>query len=63
MELEKKNMDSHMLRYEAIQLAKKCYSGKYISKMQITNIAKDDPSSAILAGVLSKLDLTKKALG
>ena len=33
MELEKKNMDSHMLRYEAIQLAKKCYGGKYISNL------------------------------
>ena len=56
-------MDGHMLRYEAIKLARKCYTGKYIESMRLTNMAKDDPSSAIMAGVLSKLDLTKKAIG
>lgn len=63
MDLEKSNMDGHMLRYEAIKLARKCYTGKYVESMRMTNLAKDDPSSAVMAGLLSKLDLTKKAIG
>lgn len=65
MELEKSNMDDQMLQHEAINLAKKCYSGKNISQANITNMQDQgsDPTGAILAGVLTKLDVTKKALG
>ena len=63
MELEKKNMDAEMLRYETLQLAKKSYHGKYIASTNITNMPQDDPTNAVLAGVLQKLDVTKKAIG
>lgn len=63
MKLEKENMDAQMLRHEAMQLAKKCYASKHVEKTTLTNIGKDDASSAILAGVLTKLDVTKAAIG
>jgi len=62
MQLEKENMDEHMLRYEALQLAKRCYSGKYITEATITSFDKNDPSNTVVAGVLNKLDVTKKAM-
>lgn len=62
MNLEKENMDAQMLRYEAMQLAKKCYENKYIEKTNMTNMGTNDASSAILAGVLTKLDVTKQAV-
>ena len=63
MQLEKENMDENMLRYEALMLAKRCYAGKYVAEATITSFDKNDPSSAVVAGVLSKLDSTKKAMG
>ena len=63
MQLEKENMDEHMLRHEALMLAKRCYSGKYISEATITSFDKNDPSSAVVAGCLAKLDATKQAIG
>lgn len=54
IELEKSNMDQNMLRHEALQLAKKCYAGKYIEKTNITNMAKDDSTGALLTGLLQK---------
>lgn len=63
MELEKSNMDSEMLKYETLQLAKKSYAGKYVSNATITNMPQDDPTNAVLAGVLQKIDITKKAIG
>lgn len=62
IELEKSNMDENMLRYEAIKLAKRCYAGKYIERTNITNMGSNDPSSAVMAGFLAKLDLTKEAI-
>jgi hypothetical protein len=63
MQLEKENMDEHMLRHEALMLAKRCYAGKYISEATITSFDKSDPSSAVVAGCLAKLDATKHAMG
>ena len=63
MQLEKENMDENMLRYEALMLAKRCYAGKHVAEATITSFDKNDPSSAVVAGVLSKLDSTKKAMG
>jgi len=63
MELEKTNMDEQMLSYETIKLAKQCYAGKYFEKVNITSMPEDDVSGAVLAGILSKLDVTKKAIG
>ena len=63
MELEKSNMDAEMLRFQALELAKKSFAGKYIEKFNITKMPKDDPTNAVLAGVLQKLDITKKAIG
>merc|ERR1712076_10770 len=59
MELETANMDEHMLRHEALMLAKRCYGGKYIQEATITSFDKSDPSNAVVAGVLAKLDTTK----
>ena len=56
MELETANMDEHMLRHEALMLAKRCYGGKYIQEATITSFDKHDPSNAVVAGVLAKLD-------
>lgn len=61
--LEKTNMDAQMLSYETIKLAKQCYAGKYFTNINITSMPEDDVSGAVLAGVLSKLDVTKKAIG
>merc|ERR1712226_798687 len=58
MELETANMDEHMLRHEALMLAKRCYGGKYIQEATITSFDKSDPSNAVVAGVLAKLDTT-----
>merc|ERR1712032_1079052 len=55
MELETANMDEHMLRHEALMLAKRCYGGKYIQEATITSFDKNDPSNAVVAGVLAKL--------
>lgn len=63
MQLVTDNMDEHMLRYEALQLAKKCYGGKYIASTNITSFDKNDPSGTVLASVLNKIDATKGALG
>ncbi len=52
-----------MLSYESIKLAKQCYSGRLFGELNITNMPVDDPSSAVVAGVLQKLDITKKAIG
>ena len=63
-ELEKRNMgDLNMLKHKAIQMAKNCYSGKFIQECRMTTMFKDDPSSAVLAGMISKYDLAKKAVG
>ena len=63
-ELEKRNMgDQNMLRHKAIQMAKQSYAGKYVEKVTMTNMNKDDPSGAVLAGLLAKYDLCKKAAG
>lgn len=62
MELEKEIMDKDMLTHEAMTLAKKCYAGKFIERTNITNMSNDDPSSAVLAGLLQKLDITKNAI-
>ena len=63
-ELEKNNMgDENMLRHKACQLAKKCYSGKYITEATITSMAKNDPSTAVIAGMLAQYDTVKKAVG
>ena len=63
MELEKSNMDEQMLKYQTLLLAKKSYGGKKIANANITNMPKDDPTNAVLAGVLSKIETTKKAIG
>jgi len=63
MELETANMDEHMLRHEALMLAKRCYGGKYIQEATITSFDKNDASNAVVAGVLAKLDTTKQAMG
>ena len=63
MELEKNNMDEQMLSYESIQLAKKCYANRYFGELNITSMPEDDPSSAVVAGVLQKLAVTKSAIG
>ena len=55
--------DENMLRHKAIQLAKKCYAGMNIKETRITNMAKDDPSTAVLAGMLTKYDTVKQAVG
>jgi hypothetical protein len=52
-----------MLHHEALKLAKRCYAGKHISSTNISNMPADDPTNAVLAGVLNKLDITKKAIG
>ncbi len=52
-----------MLSYESIKLAKKCYFGKSFGEINMINMPVDDPSSAVIAGVLQKLDVTKKAIG
>ena len=44
-------------------LAKRCYGGKYIQEATITSFDKNDPSNAVVAGVLAKLDTTKQAMG
>ena len=62
--LEKSNMgDENMLRHKAIELAKQSYAGKYIEKTSITNLGKDDPSTAVLAGMLAKFEICKSAAG
>ena len=63
LQLEKANMDKLMLQQQALEKAKSCLSGKYISKAAITSFDKTDVSGAVLAGILNKLDLTKKAIG
>lgn len=63
MELEKANMDENMLRYEALELAKKCYAGKKVERTNLTNMDQADASGAVLAGLLNKLAVTKQAIG
>ena len=63
MELEKSNTDRQMLQYEALKLAQRSYNGKYITSTNITTMPEDDPSSAVLAGLLNKFEVTKKAIG
>ena len=62
-ELEKNNSDENMLRYKAMELAKKCYGGRYVAETKITNLAKDDQSTAVMAGMLAKYDIVKQAVG
>lgn len=62
MELEKRNMDADMLRYEALQLAKKSFAGKRIDA-NVTTMAENDPTQAVLAGVLNTIGVTKAAIG
>lgn len=61
-ELDKANMDENMLRHKALELAKKCISGKYFSTTSITAMPKDDPSSAVIASFLGKMDVQQKAI-
>ena len=63
-ELEKRNMgDVNMLKHKAIKMAYSSYSGKYLEKVRMTNLSKDDPSQAVLAGLLAKYDLAKQSAG
>ena len=50
------------MQHEAIQLAKKCYTGRKVKTTYLTHLAQDDPSSAAMAGFLAKLDATQKAI-
>ena len=52
-----------MLQHHALEKAKRSLSHKYISKAAITSFDKNDVSGSVLAGILNKLDLTKKAIG
>ena len=63
LKLEKANMDNLMLQHQALEKAQSCLRGKYISKASITSFDKTDVSGAVLAGILNKLDMTKKAIG
>ena len=63
MELEKTNTDQQMLKYETLKLAQRSFNGKYISSVNITTMPEDDPSTGVLAGLLNKYELTKKAIG
>lgn len=63
-DLEKRNLgDEHMLKHKAIKLAYDSYNGKYIEKVRVNNMSKDDPSTAVLAGMLAKYDLAKQVVG
>ena len=63
-DLEKRNLgDEHMLRHKAIKLAHESYAGKYVEKVRVNNMAKDDPSTAVLTGLLSKYELCKEMAG
>lgn len=63
-DLEKRNLgDEHMLRHKAIKLAQESYSGKYVEKVRVNNMAKDDPSTAVLTGLLAKYELCKEMSG
>ena len=63
-DLEKRNMgDQNMLKHKAISMALGAYAGKYVEKCRMTNLSKDDPSSAVLAGLLAKYDIAKQAVG
>ena len=63
LELEKANMDQLMLNHHALEKAKYCLSSKYISKASVTSFDKNDVSGSVLAGILNKLDMTKKVIG
>ena len=63
MALEKNNMCAAMLKHKGMELAQKCYTGKYIKKINMTNMSGDDPSTAILAGMLQKFGIAKQASG
>ena len=52
-----------MLAYEGMQLAKKCYNGKYIEKVNITNMSGADESTQVLAGMLQKWGTAKECIG
>lgn len=52
-----------MLKYETLKLAQRSYNGKYISNVNITTMPEDDPSTGVLAGLLNKYEMTKKAIG
>ena len=63
MEMEKRNIDGMMLRHKALELAKSSFNGQTFTQVNITKMDQDDASGAVLAGVLQKLDVTKKAIG
>lgn len=52
-----------MLAHEGMQLAKKCYNGKYIEKVNITNMSGADESTQVLAGMLQKWGTAKECIG
>ena len=56
-------MDDKMLAYEGMMLAKKCYSGKYIEKVNITNMSDADQSTQVMAGMLQKFGIAKELIG
>ena len=62
MQLEKENMDEHMLRHEALKLAKASLTGRCIEKTNITAMPASASTDAILAGVLGKIGVTKNAM-
>ena len=63
LNLEKRNMDQLMLNHHALEKAKSSLAHKYISKASVTSFDKNDVSGSVLAGILNKLDTTRKAIG
>ena len=55
--------DVNMLKHKAIKMALASYAGKYVEKCRMTNLPKDDPSQAVLAGLIAKYDLAKQSVG
>ena len=61
--LEKENMDEQMLAYEGMMLAKKCYNGKYIEKVNITNMSAANESTQVMTRMLQKFGIAKEIIG
>lgn len=62
-ELETKNFDDVLLRQKAIEIAKACYSGRYISKTRLTKQDPEDIGSVVIGSLVNKHETTKHALG
>ena len=66
IELEKKNMTADVLKRKAIEGSISCMGNTKLGHVKLTDMdaefVKMDPSMAVMASMLTKLDVSKKAV-